>query len=261
LRLQPKGNKRTPDALDKYQKDYLMTAATRVDLDIDTIHRAYARWAPFYDFVFRAVFETGRQAAVAAAERIGGRILEVGVGTGMSLPEYSRNSVICGIDISAPMLRKAQEKVAELRLKNVEGLWEMDAEKMRFPDASFDVVVAQHVVTTVPNPEATLDEFARVLKPGGEIVLISRVGAEAGIRLTFERWFSPAACKLGWRSDFSWQRYDTWLRRNSDIVLVERRPIPPFGHFSLIRFAKADALDVGTLGVANGSLKSTRNVG
>ena len=222
-----------------------MTAATRADLDIDTISKAYARWAPFYDFVFRAVFETGRQGAVAAAERIGGRILEVGVGTGMSLPEYSRNSTVCGIDISAPMLRKAQEKVAELGLKNVEGLWVMDAEHMRFPDASFDVVVAQHVVTTVPNPEATLDEFARVLKPGGEIVLVSRVGAEGGVRLAVERWFSPAACKLGWRSDFSWQRYDTWLRRNSDIVLVERRAIPPFGHFSLIRFVKVDVLVPG----------------
>ena len=74
------------------------------------------------------------------------------------------------------------ERVAKLGLSHVEGLWVMDAEHLRFPDASFDVVVAQYVITTVPNPEATLDEFARVLKPGGEIVLVSRVGAEAGLR-------------------------------------------------------------------------------
>jgi phosphatidylethanolamine/phosphatidyl-N-methylethanolamine N-methyltransferase len=217
-----------------------MTAAARIDLDINTISKAYARWAPVYDLVFGPVFEAARRTAIVAAERIGGRILEVGVGTGISLPEYSRTSRLCGIDISAPMLRKAQERVAELGLKNVEGLYVMDAEHMGFPDASFDVVVAQYVVNTVPNPEATLDEFARVLKPGGEIILLSRVGAEGGMRLALERWFAPAACKLGWRSDFPWQRYDTWLRRNSNIVLLERRAMRPLGHFSLIRFAKID---------------------
>ncbi len=76
----------------------------------------------------------------------------------------------------------------------------MDAEHLTFPDNSFDVVVAQYVITTVPNPEATLDEFARVLKPGGEIVLVSRVGAEAGLRRSLEHWFQPAARKLGWRT-------------------------------------------------------------
>src|SRR5262249_61669690 len=97
-------------------------------LDKDTITKAYARWAPVYDLVFGAVFERGRHAAIAAAERIGGRILEVGVGTGISLPDYSRTSRICGVDISGPMLRKAQERVSELGLSNVEGLCVMDAE-------------------------------------------------------------------------------------------------------------------------------------
>ena len=101
------------------------------------------------------------------------------------------------------MLRKAQERVAELGLNNVEGLWVMDAENLSFPDNSFDVVVAQYVVTTVPNPEATLDEFARVLKPGGEIILVSRVGAEAGSAALDRAWLQPAARKLGWRTEFS----------------------------------------------------------
>jgi len=219
----------------------MATAVSRIDLDIDTISKAYARWAPVYDLVFGAVLDPGRHAAIAAAERIGGRILEVGVGTGISLPEYSRKNTLCGVDISAPMLCKAQERVTEFGLGNVEGLWVMDAEHMGFPDASFDVVVAQYVVTTVPNPEATLDEFARVLKPGGEIILVSRVGAEAGIRKVLERWFQPAARKLGWRSDFSWERYAQWARTCHVIALVERRALPPFGHFSLIRFAKVGA--------------------
>src|SRR6478752_5626830 len=73
-------------------------------LDKNTISKAYARWAPVYDLVFGAVFERGRRAAVAASERVGGRILEVGVGTGISLPGYSPQNRIIGIDLSAEML-------------------------------------------------------------------------------------------------------------------------------------------------------------
>jgi len=218
-----------------------MNIPSNADLDNFTVTKAYARWAPVYDLVFGAVFERGRQTAVAAAQRIGGRILEVGVGTGISLPLYSSDCRLCGVDISTPMLRKAQERVAELNLGNVEGLWVMDAERLSFPDSSFDVVVAQYVITTVPNPEATLDEFARVLKPGGEIVLVSRIGAEAGLRRSLEHWFQPAARKLGWRTEFSFARYAHWAARTPGMHLIERRAMPPFGHFDLIRFGKHGA--------------------
>ena len=114
----------------------------------------------------------------------------------------------------------------------------MDAEQMAFPDDSFDVIVAQYVITTVPNPEATLDEFARVLKPGGEIVLITRVGA-AGPRRLLERWFAPLTHQLGWRLRFPWARYERWAEGPHGMRLIERRPMPPFGHFSLVRFAKS----------------------
>jgi phosphatidylethanolamine/phosphatidyl-N-methylethanolamine N-methyltransferase len=219
-----------------------MTSLSNVELDKQTVTKAYDRWAPVYDLVFGAVFERGRDAAIAAAERVGGRILEVGVGTGIALPHYSKSSRLCGIDISEQMLRKAQERVSELGLSNVEGLWVMDAEHLTFPDNSFDVVVAQYVVTTAPNPEATLDEFARVLKPGGEIILVSRVGAEAGMRRALEHWFAPAARKLGWRTEFSFERYANWAGRTAGVRLIERRAMPPLGHFSLIRFAK-DGVD------------------
>jgi phosphatidylethanolamine/phosphatidyl-N-methylethanolamine N-methyltransferase len=215
-----------------------MTNLSHAELNKQMVTKAYARWAPVYDLVFGAVFERGREAAIAAAERVGGRILEVGVGTGISLPHYSRECRLCGVDISEPMLRKAQERVVEHDLSNVEGLWVMDAEHLSFPDDCFDVVVAQYVVTTVPNPEATLDEFARVLKPGGEIVLVSRVGAEAGLRRALEHWFAPAARKLGWRTEFSFERYASWAKRAGGVRLIERRAMPPLGHFSLIRFAK-----------------------
>jgi phosphatidylethanolamine/phosphatidyl-N-methylethanolamine N-methyltransferase len=173
-------------------------------------------------------------------------VLEVGVGTGISLPDYGRTTRLYGVDISEPMLRKARERVTELKLTNVEGLSVMDAADLSFPDGSFDVVVAQYVITTVPEPEAALDEFARVLRPGGEIVLMSRVGAEDGLRRTLERWFSPVACRLGWRSEFAWQRYARWAAATPGMRLVERCAMPPFGHFCLIRFAKAAAEDSAT---------------
>ena len=208
------------------------------ELDKVTIAKAYARWAPIYDLVFGAVFERGRKAAIAASERIGGRILEVGVGTGISLPDYARTNRLVGVDISEPMLRKAQERVAEHKLVNVEALAVMDAEKLGLPEASFDGVVAQYVITAVPSPERTLDEFARVLKPGGEIILVNHIGAETGLRRAFERWFAPMARRLGWRPEFPWQRLQNWADQAPDIHMIERRPMPPLGHFSLIRFGK-----------------------
>ncbi len=219
-----------------------MPDAFRAELNKEIITKAYARWAPVYDVVFGPVFEHGRHAAIEAAERIGGRVLEVGVGTGLSLPYYSSDLRIWGIDVSEPMLRKAQQRVAEHGLNNVEALVVMDAEHLDFPDASFDVIVAQYVITTVANPEAALDEFARVLRPGGEIVLVSRVGAEAGLRRTLEKWFAPAARKLGWRTEFSFQRFSQWAKESRGMELVERRSMPPFGHFSLIRFCKESGL-------------------
>jgi phosphatidylethanolamine/phosphatidyl-N-methylethanolamine N-methyltransferase len=207
-------------------------------LDKAVIAKAYARWAPIYDFVFGAVFERGRKAAVAAAERIGGRILEVGVGTGLSLPDYSTANRLVGIDLSAPMLRKAKARVAEYRLGNVDGLAVMDAKHLAFAEAAFDVVVAQYVITAVPDPEATLDEFARVTRPGGEIILVNHLGAEAGLRAIFEKSFAPLARRLGWHPEFSWLRLAQWAADRGGIELIERRAMPPLGHFSLIRFAR-----------------------
>jgi phosphatidylethanolamine/phosphatidyl-N-methylethanolamine N-methyltransferase len=226
--------------------------AMGAELDKVTIARAYARWAPVYDLVFGAVFERGRRAAIDAAEQIGGRILEVGVGTGISLPDYKRTNRLVGVDISEPMLRKAQERVAEQRLSNVDALAVMDAKHLGFPDASFDVVVAQYVITAVPEPEATLDEFARVLRPGGEIILVNHIGAETGLRRAFEQWFSPVARRLGWRPEFPWARLTRWAEHAGAVRLVERRPMPPLGHFSLIRFAKAPVVPVRNEAQAGG---------
>jgi phosphatidylethanolamine/phosphatidyl-N-methylethanolamine N-methyltransferase len=208
------------------------------ELDKAVVAKAYARWAPIYDFVFGAVFARGRKASIAAAERVGGRILEVGVGTGLSLPDYSGSSRLIGVDYSAPMLRKAKARVASHRLTNVAGLAVMDAQHLGFADAVFDVVVAQYVITTVPDPELTLDEFARVVKSGGEIVLVNHLGAEKGIRAACERRLAPLGRRLGWQPEFGWHRIERWAARHGGVRIVERRSMPPLGHFSLIRFVK-----------------------
>jgi phosphatidylethanolamine/phosphatidyl-N-methylethanolamine N-methyltransferase len=211
------------------------------DIDINTVARAYARWAPVYDLVFGAVFDAGRKASIRAAERIGGRILDVGIGTGISLTDYGRAHRIVGVDYSEPMLRKAHERIAEHKLAHVDALAVMDAQQLGFPDAFFDAVVAQYVITTVPDPEAALDEFARVTKPGGEIILVNHLGAEAGPRRMFEQGFAPVARRLGWRPEFRWERLAHWARSHGGVRVVERRAMPPLGHFSLIRFERVTA--------------------
>ena len=210
-------------------------------MDSIGVAEAYARWAPVYDIVFGPVFKRGRRAAVEAAERVSGRILEVGVGTGLSLSSYSKNCLIVGIDISQPMLAKARERVAKQGLDHVETIAVMDAEHLDYPDDSFDAVVAQYVVTAIPNPEQALNEFVRVVRPGGEIILTTRIGAEAGLRGTIEKWLMPLTSRLGWRTEFSWGRYECWLASSAATTLLEKRALPPFGHFWLVRLAKRGA--------------------
>jgi phosphatidylethanolamine/phosphatidyl-N-methylethanolamine N-methyltransferase len=227
------------------------------EIDINTVAKAYARWAPVYDFVFGAVFDAGRKASIAAAERIGGRILDVGIGTGISLTDYAPKHRIVGVDYCEPMLRKAHERVAEHKLAHVEALAVMDAQHLGFPDAFFDAVVAQYVITTVPDPEAALDEFARVTKTGGEIILVNHLGAEAGPRRLFEQSFAPVARRLGWRPEFRWQRVARWAERHGGVRLLERRAMPPLGHFSLIRFERLAGAN-GRGRAAAGSARSGR---
>jgi phosphatidylethanolamine/phosphatidyl-N-methylethanolamine N-methyltransferase len=208
------------------------------DISRAGVAKAYGRWAPVYDLVFGKVFDQGRQSTIAEADRIGGRVLDVGVGTGLSLSDYARTTKLCGVDLSEPMLRKAQARVRALKLDNVEVLAVMDAKNLAFASEVFDAVVAQYVITAVPDPESTLDEFVRVLKPGGELILVNHIGAENGPRRAFELAFAPLARRLGWRPEFPWARLVNWASRHRGVVLEERRPMPPMGHFSLIRYRK-----------------------
>src|ERR1700692_59882 len=177
-----------------------LAGASQLDFDRETVEQAYDRWAPVYDLVFGGVFSKGRKAAIAATNRIGGRVLEVGVGTGISLPQYASQLRIFRHDISAAMRRKATRRVTEHGLKNVEGLAVMDAEKLEFPDNSFDVVMAQYVVTAGPNPEAARHEFTRVLRVGEDLIILTRMSADAGMPRLIEQGLQPVVRPLGFRT-------------------------------------------------------------
>lgn len=202
------------------------------------VEEAYARWAPVYDLVFTAVMAPGRRAAAAAASRDGGRVLDVGVGTGLELPMFSPATRIVGVDLSEPMLQRARERAKRENLKGVEGLLRMDAMRLAFPDAAFDCVVAPYVMTVVPDPAKTLDELFRVVKPRGEIVLVNHVGAERGPIAAVEGWLGKRAAKLGWRPEFPFAIIGDWIEAKPGARLLERRALAPLGLFTLVRIAR-----------------------
>jgi phosphatidylethanolamine/phosphatidyl-N-methylethanolamine N-methyltransferase len=202
------------------------------------VEEAYARWAPVYDLAFAVVMAPGRRAAVAAAQRRGGLILDVGVGTGLELPLFDAKISLVGVDLSEPMLRRAQARVARQNLRQVAGLCVMDATRLAFPAAHFDAVVAPYVLTVVPDPAATLEELARVVKPGGEIVLVNHVGAESGPIAWIEHRLGKKSAKLGWRPEFPWSILGDWILSRPDLKLLEKRKIAPLGLFTLTRIER-----------------------
>jgi len=180
------------------QKDSLLTM-----MQIEAVKTAYRRYAAVYDAVFGPVLQPGRKAVVQALGlRPGDRVLEVGVGTGLSLPLYPRDARITGIDVSREMLEKARRRVARRHLANVEALLEMDAEHMSFPDASFDKVVAMYVVSVVERPDRLLEELHRVCKPHGEIFLVNHVRSDNRFVAAVEKSLARFSDKLGFRPDF-----------------------------------------------------------
>lgn len=211
---------------------------TSIDLDQSTVQSAYSRWAPIYDAVCGPVMVKGRRAAAQAARAVGGRILEVGVGTGLSFDDYDATTEITGVDICSPMLEKARAKMASGRYPWVKAVHCMDAHRMDFPDASFDCVVAQFVITLVQNPEQVLSECHRVVRPGGRIILVNHLYSERGMMAAVERWAAQKTRRLGLRPEFPFARLQAWAASNEDTALIERRKVAPFGVYTVVCFER-----------------------
>jgi ubiquinone/menaquinone biosynthesis C-methylase UbiE len=208
------------------------------DLALGTVENAYAYWAPVYDALCGPFFLTGRRAAAAAARLRGKTILEIGVGTGLSFDDYGFENEITGIDVSAAMIAKALKRIESGAHSHVRAVKLMDAHDLDFPDASFDCVVAQFVITLVAEPERVLSECARVVKPGGEIILVNHFYSEKGFAAAVERWSARYVKSVGLRPDFPFSRLMNWATSRGDIDLVERKIIEPLRFFTLARFCR-----------------------
>jgi phosphatidylethanolamine/phosphatidyl-N-methylethanolamine N-methyltransferase len=201
-------------------------------MDLHDTIRTYRLFSGSYDIVFGPVFHPGRKDAVRIAnDRPGQRILEVGVGTGLSLPHFRPDSRVTGIDVSAEMLAKAQRRAKRLRLAHVEGLHVMDAENLAFPDSSFDAVLALYVASVVPSPARFAAEMRRVCIPGGTIVVVNHFTSENLLLRFMEKRVARLARHIGFHSDFP---YDAF-RRDSRLSIREVRPSNLFGYWKLLR--------------------------
>ncbi len=211
-----------------------LRAPTAAQLDERSVRSAYRRWAPIYDNTFGRFTTEGRRHAVEIINQRHGRVLEVGVGTGLSLPNYGGHLEIVGIDLSPEMLDKAREKVAEEGLEHVTGLHEMDAGELSFASDSFDTVVAMYTLTVVPDPEKVMRELQRVCKVGGQVILVNHFSQDEGVRGWVERRMAPFGDKLGWRPVFDMDR----VMVCENLKVVDSSALRPWGLFTMLRFEK-----------------------
>lgn len=201
-------------------------------MDLKTVQAAYRRYARIYDFIFGPVMEPGRKRVVQSLEcRPGEKVLEVGVGTGLSLPLYPREVEVTGIDVSSEMLNKARHRVERRGLGNVSDLLEMDAENMTFANGSFDRVVAMYVVSVVPDPYRLVDQMRRVCKPDGEIMIVNHFQSKSSVMSFFEKMLARFSGAAGFRPDMD---LDEFIRK-SGLDVIERTGANLFGYWTVLR--------------------------
>lgn len=202
---------------------------------------AYNRWAPVYDLIFDLPFHPGRLASARAAGEAtppNGELLVVGVGTGLELDLLPVHAQVTGIDVSAPMLDIARERVRRRNLHNVRSLLVMDGGAMTFEPQRFDCVIAPFVMSVVPHPALVLDSMWSVLKPGGELIIVNHFFGETGLRGRFEAWLERKAGWLGWHPAFPFARIGDWVAARPDAFWLERRDVQPLKLFTMLRIGK-----------------------
>jgi phosphatidylethanolamine/phosphatidyl-N-methylethanolamine N-methyltransferase len=201
-------------------------------MDLHDTIRTYRLFSGSYDIVFGPVFHPGRKEAVRIAnDRPAQRILEVGVGTGLSLPHFRPDSRVVGIDVSAEMLAKAKRRTERMGLAHVEGLHLMDAENLAFADNSFDAVLALYVASVVPDPARLAAEMRRVCIPGGTIVVVNHFTSENPLVRFMEKRLAALARHIGFHADFPFEGF----QQASRLSIREVRPSNLFGYWKLLR--------------------------
>jgi phosphatidylethanolamine/phosphatidyl-N-methylethanolamine N-methyltransferase len=198
------------------------------------VRNAYRRWAPVYDATFGKLIGPGMRHAAKHANRFSGKLLDVGVGTGLALKYYGPQLSVTGVDLSTEMLDRARARIKKAHSKNIDALIEMDACNLQFPDKSFDVAIATYVLTVVPDPAKALHELARVTKPGGTVIIVNHFSVDNGLRGAIEKGLAKHATKLGWRPEFP---VDTVLSCDK-LRLVSIKSVKPLGFFTMLEFRR-----------------------
>ena len=199
------------------------------NMDLDTVRRAYSRWSRVYDLAFGPGMRQARRRGISmlGLERAA-RVLEVGVGTGLSLPLFPPDTHVYGVDISRAMLARARGRAADPGRALIEG----DVAHLPFRDGSFDGVLASYVVSAVPDPVAMLREVRRVAKPGARIVLLNHFASEHPLLAAVERAITPTTSRvLGFHADFDVSP----LLLEVGLEVGEMERVPPFGYWRALR--------------------------
>lgn len=162
--------------------------------------KIYSQFSVLYDRIFTGVFSPRINRVIGELDiEPGSRVLEVGIGTGLSLTAYPDHCDVVGVDLAVDMLARAQRKIDRQGFDHVE-LAVGDAQALEFPDDSFDYVTSFHVVSVVPDPRAMMREMARVCRPGGRLVIINHFRSPRRYVASVVDRLDPITRKLGWRT-------------------------------------------------------------
>mgnify|MGYP001212353109 CR=1 FL=1 len=199
--------------------------------DAAYIEKVYNYYSRFYDQLFGKIVKSGRELTPLLLELSPrSQLLEVGVGTGLSIPTLPRNIEITGIDLSEKMLERARRRVELLGLENTK-LLRMDAHHLDFPDNSFHSVLAAYFISTVPDPVRVILEMKRVCRPGGFLVFLNHFRSEHFLFGGLEKFVSPLCYRIGFRTDLKVHS----LMEECGLAIESKTPIDFLGHWQAVR--------------------------
>ena len=167
--------------------------------------KIYDVHAMFYDATFGRLVRRRIERAIHHMNIADGdRVLDLGIGTGVSMNFYPPHANLIGVDLSGGMLREARKKIREMNLDRF-FVFQANALQLPFADSTFDHVFISHVISVVSDPVMLVREAQRVAKPGARIVIVNHFQSTNRFIALVEKWLCPLCTKLGWRSDLALQ--------------------------------------------------------